>query len=193
MDIDYQAFAQAEEATKEEEKKKSKINILSYGYSPTNPSFPQLKTIWEMINGQYDVVNDYLVLPDDIYEQVDTYVSDVWFRFPQEWWTYPTSIPSGKPYALRPFKGVVPQSQRETIADKYEENIARQAKQEQMIFSYSVVADHINKNKVPIILGTKEDIEKIIVRGDFTEKEFLWLVTNEQYTEILGEYEWPSN
>ena len=43
MDIDYQAFAQAEEATKEEEKKKSKINILSYGYSPTNPSFPPIE------------------------------------------------------------------------------------------------------------------------------------------------------
>lgn len=193
MDIDYEAFAQAEEAKHNEEQKQSKINILAYGYSPINPSFPQLKTIWEMINGQYDVVNDYLVLPDDIYEQVETYVSDVWYRFPQEWWTYPTSIPSGKPYALRPFKGVVPQSEKETIAKNHEENIAKQAKQEQIIFSYSVVADHINKNKVPVILGTKEDIEKIIAQGNFNKEDYLWLVTDEQYNEILGEYEWENS
>ena len=198
-------------AIEEEKRKEPELNIALFGYSPTIPCFPQLKDIWNIIQDQYRIEKDILILPEKIFEEVATYCEINKNKFPQPWYTYQNSIISHKPYILKPFKGYLPEGDLSLKnIEITTEELKKLSDYEQRVFAYRLMANPLRDYKKPIILGTAEDIQSISMlmgTGDeileshnimpnppgFIKEDYIWLELDENRESILGEYKWQSN
>ena len=146
----------------EEKNKKPELNITLFGYSPTIPCFPQLKDIWNIIQTQYRIEKDILILPEEIFEEVAAYCEANKNKFPQPWYSYPNSIISRKPYILKSFRGCLPESEwRLDNIQITTEELQKLSDYEQRVFAYRLMANPLRSYKKPIIMGTAEDIQSI--------------------------------
>ena len=191
--------------------KKPEINIMMYGYSPILTCFAQLKDIWNMIGDNYRIVKDYLILPDNLYEQVCDYYENNKDKFPLPWYEYPNTICGGKSYILKPFRGVFPESCGELPnGDVTEDELQKLSKYEQQVFAHKLMANPIMSYKKPIIMGTASAIQEISTlmgMGDevlaaqdcqatppgFVKEDYIWLELDEDHENILGEYKWENS
>lgn len=192
----------------EEKNKKPELNITLFGYSPTIPCFPQLKDIWNIIQDQYRIEKDILILPEEIFKKVAIYCEENKNKFPQPWYTYQNSIISRKPYILKPFRGYLPEGDLSlNNIEATTEELQKLSDYEQRVFAYKLMANPLRNYKKPIIMGTATNIENISMLmgiGDeilesqdiipnlpgFVKEDYIWLELDENYENILGEYKW---
>ena len=189
--IDYSIFADI--ARQKQENNKPKINITQYGYSPTICCFPQLAHIWELIGTQYKVEREFLILPDEILTNVVNYCIENSDKIPMNWYLYPNSIISQKPYILKPFRGVISQSDFDNGFLSQIEDKAAMGKFEQRVMAHKIMSSPLKDYKKPIIMGTAADLQEImLLTANLLKEDCLWIELDENYETILGEYQWES-